>query len=168
MSQAFLALDTSLYPQGLVTGYFGSLTKAAVARFQTRNGISAVGRVGPATLPVLNAQMGNTGTNQSIAPTISNMNISLGSNNATVSYNTNIAARGTVYYSSSPLNVYETLNDVVVTGANVASTDTNLSNSKAITLSGLQSNTTYFYMVYTTNAAGNVTVSVPSSFRTNN
>src|SRR3989338_7152445 len=55
--QTFLAADVTLYPQGLVTGYFGNLTKAAVSNFQSRNGISPVGRVGPVTLAVLNAQM---------------------------------------------------------------------------------------------------------------
>src|SRR4051812_19343034 len=56
--QSFLALDSSVYPQGLITGYFGPLTKAAVIRFQTKNGISAVGRVGPITMNAINSQMG--------------------------------------------------------------------------------------------------------------
>ena len=167
--QTFLAADPTLYPQGLVTGYFGSLTKAAVARFQTRNGISAVGRVGPQTLPVLNAQMANStgGTVSNGGAILSNTNVSIGTNNATVSFNTNEAVRASVYYSASPLNVYETTNDVVVSGANVASTDSSMTNSKAITISGLQANTTYYYMVYTTDASGNVTVSSPTFFHTN-
>ena len=164
--QTFLAADASLYPEGLVTGYFGSLTKAAVARFQTRNGISAVGRVGPQTLPVINAQMGGVGMDVN-APIISSVNVSFGSNNATVSFNTNEASRGVVYYSASPLNVSESLNGVNVSGANAASTDTTLRNSQSIAVSGLQANTTYFYMVYTTDASGNVSVSYPASFHTN-
>ncbi len=47
--QQFLAKDSAIYPEGLVTGYFGSLTKAAVKRWQTKNGISALGLVGPVT-----------------------------------------------------------------------------------------------------------------------
>jgi peptidoglycan hydrolase-like protein with peptidoglycan-binding domain len=39
---------------GPVTGYFGSLTQAAVEKFQTNNGIEAVGYVGPATRAALN------------------------------------------------------------------------------------------------------------------
>ena len=35
--QAFLAKDSTIYPQGLVTGYFGSMTQTAVSNFQTRN-----------------------------------------------------------------------------------------------------------------------------------
>ena len=52
--QTFLAGNSAIYPEGLVTGYFGPLTKAAVMRFQTAYGISPVGRVGPITLNQLN------------------------------------------------------------------------------------------------------------------
>lgn len=34
--QTFLAQDSSIYPQGLITGYFGPLTTAAAKRFQER------------------------------------------------------------------------------------------------------------------------------------
>ncbi len=53
--QQFLAETPALYPEGLVTGYFGSKTQAAVTRFQTKYGISAIGRVGPVTRGKLNA-----------------------------------------------------------------------------------------------------------------
>jgi peptidoglycan hydrolase-like protein with peptidoglycan-binding domain len=39
---------------GPVTGYFGSLTQAAVEQFQGTHGISQVGYVGPATRAALN------------------------------------------------------------------------------------------------------------------
>ncbi len=55
--QAFLASDTSIYPEGLITGYFGSLTKAAVARFQKKHDIPPVGRVGPKTLAKISADL---------------------------------------------------------------------------------------------------------------
>ena len=59
--QEFLAKDTSLYPEGLITGYFGLLTKKAVQRFQCKYGIicdgdestTGYGRVGPKTLQKL-------------------------------------------------------------------------------------------------------------------
>lgn len=47
--QALLASDRSVYPEGLVTGYFGRLTREAVKRFQTRYGLPQVGRAGPLT-----------------------------------------------------------------------------------------------------------------------
>lgn len=165
--QTFLAADATLYPQGLVTGYFGFLTKSAVANFQSRNGIAAVGRVGPQTLPVLNAQMAN-GVGDVNAANLYSMNVSYGSNTAAVSFSSNEVVRATVYYSQSPLNVSETINNVNIVGANTASTDTALKTVHNISLSGLQANTTYYYMVYTSDASGNVTVSVPSSFHTNN
>ena len=47
--QEFLAQDKAIYPEGLATGYFGVLTQAAVKRWQAKNGIEAVGIVGPKT-----------------------------------------------------------------------------------------------------------------------
>lgn len=47
--QRFLAENRDIYPEGLVTGYFGVLTEAAVKRFQNQNGIASIGIVGPQT-----------------------------------------------------------------------------------------------------------------------
>ncbi len=60
--QEFLAKDPSIYPEGLITGYFGLLTKKAVQRFQCKYGITCEGSesttgyglVGPKTLQKLN------------------------------------------------------------------------------------------------------------------
>lgn len=41
--QRFLAQDASIYPEGDITGYFGSLTQRAIERFQTRYGIVSSG-----------------------------------------------------------------------------------------------------------------------------
>src|SRR3989344_1619282 len=38
-----------IYPQGLATGFYGPATEAAVKRFQEKNGIEAIGIVGPKT-----------------------------------------------------------------------------------------------------------------------
>jgi len=43
--QELLATDSDLYPEGLVTGYFGSLTRKALMRFQERHEIPASGRI---------------------------------------------------------------------------------------------------------------------------
>ncbi len=173
--QTFLAQDPTMYPQGLVTGYFGFLTKSAVANFQSRNGIPAVGRIGPATLPVMNAQMANgmgggtVATDGSInAAYISGLAISVSNNSANVSWNTNEAAKGVVYYSTSPLVTYENANSVNVSGGFSTMTDANYNMSQNVSLQNLQANTTYYYMVYTTDQTGNVSVSWPATFRTNN
>ena len=55
--QQFLAEDRNVYPEALVTGYFGALTEAAVQRWQAKHGVvssgtpdtTGFGVVGPAT-----------------------------------------------------------------------------------------------------------------------
>lgn len=62
MLQQKLAMDSTIYPEGLVTGYFGPLTRGAVEKFQAGNGIVAEGTpettgyglVGPKTRAKLN------------------------------------------------------------------------------------------------------------------
>lgn len=173
--QTFLAQDPTIYPQGLVTGYFGSLTKSAVSNFQARNEIETVGRVGPVTLPIINYQMVNgmngNGTiagTVSQAPIISNVGVNVGRNDTTVSWYTNEAAKGVLYYSSSPLILSERPNAVDVTGASALMTDINLRTSQSIMAQNLQSNTTYYYIIYSTDQMGNVSVTWPSTFHTNN
>lgn len=167
--QTFLAKDPTIYPQGLITGYYGFLTKAAVSNFQNRNGISAVGRVGPATLPVLNLQMNSGGMVNTFgtAPMITSVNTNASRNNTTISWNTNEFARGVVYYSSSPLITYERTNSVDVSG-NTAMSDNDFHTSHSVYIPNLQSNTVYYYMIYTTDQDGNVSVTFPATFQTTN
>lgn len=55
--QTLLAADTSVYPQGIVSGYFGPLTTTAVKNFQKAHGLAMVGFIGPATLAALEAEL---------------------------------------------------------------------------------------------------------------
>jgi len=56
--QEFLKSQGSdIYPQGIVSGYFGALTKAAVMRFQAKYGILATGYVGPLTRAKINQML---------------------------------------------------------------------------------------------------------------
>lgn len=173
--QSFLAKDVTLYPQGLVTGYFGFLTKAAVSNFQSRNGIAAVGRIGPQTLPVMNFQMdqgivnggGQSNTTSDVISTINSVNISTSRNSANVSWYTNMPATGKVYYSTSPLNLNEHYNSVDVSG-NVAMTDNSYATSQNVSISGLQANTTYYFLVYSVNQIGNASITWPATFTTAN
>ena len=50
-----------------MTGYFGQLTQAAVAAFQTHNGLEAVGSVGPKTRALLNSFAGGTASSSGAA-----------------------------------------------------------------------------------------------------
>jgi len=165
--QTFLAQDKTLYPQGLVTGYFGDLTKIAVANFQSRNNISAVGRIGPVSLPVFNMQMSGMVNNGSLnAPLILNVNTNVSAQTASISWTTDEPVKGVVYYSNFPLTTYERVNSVDVSGI-VAFNDNEYRNSQSIAISGLQANTIYYYLIYVTDRSGNVSVTWPTSFRTN-
>ena len=166
--QTFLAQDSTIYPQGLVTGYFGVLTSAAVSNFQSRNGIDNVGRVGPITLAKLNSQMvggvvGNTGADV-YAPTITNVAVSRSGNTATISWYTAEAARGKVHYSPSPLTVYEYPHTVDVSGL-TAMTDGMVRNTQSVVIGGLMASTTYHYLIHASDAAGNVSITLPTTFQ---
>ena len=52
--QALLAADSDIYPEGLITGFYGALTKNAVKKFQKKHGLETVGFVGPKTKIKLN------------------------------------------------------------------------------------------------------------------
>lgn len=54
--QTKLAKNPAVYPEGLITGYYGVATERAVIRFQRKNGLEQVGFVGPKTRALLNAQ----------------------------------------------------------------------------------------------------------------
>jgi hypothetical protein len=47
--QRLLSQLPGIYPEGLITGYFGKLTDAALRRFQQQYGITVTGQTGPAT-----------------------------------------------------------------------------------------------------------------------
>ncbi|MCR4306738.1 MAG: peptidoglycan-binding protein, partial [Candidatus Yonathbacteria bacterium] len=61
--QTYLAKDPSLYPEGTISGYYGSLTESAVKRFQAKHSIvssgtpltTGYGVLGPKTRATLNA-----------------------------------------------------------------------------------------------------------------
>ncbi|RJQ28798.1 hypothetical protein C4571_02795 [Candidatus Parcubacteria bacterium] len=58
--QALLAADSEIYPEGLITGYYGAATTRAVIRFQTKHKLSPVGIVGPLTRAKLNEKLKET------------------------------------------------------------------------------------------------------------
>jgi peptidoglycan hydrolase-like protein with peptidoglycan-binding domain len=66
--QTKLAQDSSIYPEGTISGYYGSLTEEAVKRFQTKYGIinygtpntTGYGVVGPKTRAKINEIFGGT------------------------------------------------------------------------------------------------------------
>ena len=93
--QTYYAGDPSIYPSGLVTGYFGQLTAKATQNFQIEQNIvrsgtpvtTGFGRVGPQTLARLQTLMGSGNSNGSVsmdtAPILSNISVSKTSKSAT-------------------------------------------------------------------------------------
>ncbi len=167
--QAFLAQDVTIYPQGLVTGYFGPLTFSAVSNFQVRNGIANVGRVGPITMAAINAQMGGSFGSDKYAPAISALGISTTNSSATINWNTSENSSAIVYYGTSPLSMLESGpgTGVTIGGSSLlVHTDLRLNHSATLTL--LSPNTTYYYVVYVRDGAGNESITWPSTFHTSN
>ncbi len=66
--QELLATDPSIYPEGIVSGYFGALTEKAVKRLQEKDGLESVGRVGPKTRARLNELLANGAGNSGKIP----------------------------------------------------------------------------------------------------
>lgn len=100
--QSFLKdQGTSIYPAGLVTGYFGPLTRAAVSAFQKAHSISpTAGYFGPLTKAVVRTMCGTTPTpsaTPSTSPVTSGSPVPTGvASSVTVSLASNTPASTTV------------------------------------------------------------------------
>lgn len=171
--QIFLSAKPAIYPEGLVTGYFGSLTRAAVARFQTQYGISPVGRVGPMTISRINSLIASgewtatstPGTSDISGPWIYSISQIIAPNSATFSWNTNESATGKVFYNTAPLLFNEgDINSVGFGTTNgLTALNDNLARlSQQVTIQNLQTNTLYYYTIVATDLAGNVSIWNPN------
>jgi len=181
--QTYLAQSTIFYPEALITGYYGQLTKAGVERFQTSHSIvtsgtpetTGYGRVGPLTLAKLNSALsgtGNPGSNVSwdTVPVLSNPTVTFTNTSATFSWTTNESTTGQVFWSTSPLTANEATGprqQPYVSGT-LAIDSGNLQTGHTVTVSNLQPNTTYYYLVRSTDSAGNMSMIWPRNFRTSN
>lgn len=167
--QTFLASDRNIYPEGRVTGYYGMLTRAAVVQFQVNYGIAQVGVVGPITLAKINNVI-NAGYGIDVyAPTIYNISVQKTNNSATFNWTTTESARGKVYYSTSPFSLREAVgnfSEPSITGG-LTMMASNSQSSQNVTVNNLQPNTTYYYIIQVQDASGNVSVTVQSTFNTN-
>ena len=170
--QQFLAQDPSIYPEGLVTGYYGSLTQAAVERYQCQNGIvcsgspetTGYGRVGPSTMAAINTDMGTSDsgggtptTADVYAPIMSTDTIATTSTSATITWTTNENAHSRVMYGTHWPFLYATAPFV---------SDSNFDKTQAVTLSGLTPNTTYHFVRESVDANGNIMWTVNETFST--
>ncbi|MEN9390279.1 MAG: hypothetical protein RLZZ283_379 [Candidatus Parcubacteria bacterium] len=180
--QTYLATDASIYPQGLVTGYYGALTQAAVQRFQAAQGIvssgtpetTGYGRVGPTTRARINGLLGtgNPGSNITwdTVPVLSVPVVQQTNTSATYTWTTNEPTRGEVFWDTAAIVSNEATGprqQPYVSGT-LALDAGGLSTNHSITVSNLQANTLYNYLVRSIDAAGNTSMQWPMSFRTNN
>ncbi len=158
--QEFLAANPSIYPEGLVTGYYGSLTKSAVSLFQGQYGLDQVGRVGPLTMSKINSMIANGGwtTIDVSGPSFHNKLQTQNSNSATFTFVTNESTMAKVVYNTSPLMFNEgdiNSNGFGAIGGFSVTSGNNMGTSHFITIPNLQSNTVYYYTVIATDGAGN-------------
>lgn len=167
--QTFLRADASIYPEGLVTGYFGSLTRTAVIRFQARYGIAQVGRVGPVTLAKINELVasGNYGgVGSDIAPVISGVTMDANaSNQVTIRWNTQQNAIGTVYYSATGITLTEAAGPgakVGISGIAVPDGDS-MTTSHSAVISGLTPGVTYWFVIHSVDAQGDESITLPQA-----
>jgi peptidoglycan hydrolase-like protein with peptidoglycan-binding domain len=184
--QSFFKDNASIYPEGLVTGYYGSLSRTAVQRFQAAKGIvssgsaatTGYGRVGPSTRDAINSLINSGGWSGSVSVSTDQsgsaflyVNRSVSQNAVTFSWNTNELASAKVFYNTSPIYMNEgdinsvgfgSINGYSITNDNIART------SQQVTVSNLQSNTKYWYVIVATDVNGNVSVFDPNqTFYTN-
>ena len=160
--QTYLANDPALYPQGIVSGYYGNLTREAVMRFQAKYGIQQTGTIGPITRAKLNELLGNGGGGTAgdvSAPTIGAATVSgISANSATISWTTSESARHRVMYGTTWPFLYASAPSAL---------DATVDSSASVTLSGLSPNTQYYYVQESIDASGNVMWTVSNTFRTN-
>ena len=163
--QTFLATNSLVYPEQLVTGYFGALTQKAVIQFQIAYGIPAVGRVGPMTLQKMNMIM-STGSGIDVSvPAVTSTGVTSTSGQNTVTWQTNEPANGKLYYSTAPLIVAEASApqfEPAVSGSLYS--DASFSLSKSTLLPSLSAGATYYYTIVARDQSGNVGMIWPRSF----
>lgn len=167
--QTFLASNSDIYPSGRITGYYGPLTQAAVQQYQLSYGIPMLGNVGPMTFASVNNTMSAGYGIDVYGPTIYNTSVQASHNSAVINWTASGYAYGKVFYSTSPFSVLEAVGNftdpTIIGGLNVSTVYA--ANAQSVTVSNLQPNTTYFYIIEVTDASGNVSVSPQVAFSTN-
>ena len=164
--QQFMSSGKDIYPSGLVTGYFGSLTKAAVIQLQLAYDIDPIGIAGPVTNAKINNVISNGQGMDISAPIIYNLSTSVSGRNMYINFTSNEPVKTTVFYDTNPINWNEpttSLGTPIISGATLV--DNTFSGSKQITLSNLNANSNYYYTVMTTDSSGNISLTMPKMFQ---
>lgn len=171
--QTFFADNSAIYPEGLITGYFGGLTGKAVTRFQAEYGIAQAGRVGPITLNKINSLIATGGwtTADISGPAFYNVSRADSNTSSTFTFVTSENTIARVVYNTSPLMFNEgdiNSNGFGSLGGMSVNSFSNMGTAHTVTLSNLQPNTVYYYTIIATDVHGNVSVVGPNNaLRTN-
>ena len=91
-------------------------------------------------------------------------NVSVTSNSATISWSTNKASTGRVYYSTVPIVGSESMTLPYLTLSGTAASDSGNTYNHSVTISGLAPNTSYYYVATSTDQWGNVSMSAPRGY----
>lgn len=164
--QTFLASNADIYPAGIVSGYYGSLTTAAVKQFQLHYELDADGIAGPITKAKMNALIrANMGLDV-YAPVLSNMVVTNTGTTTHISFASNEPVKASVWYDTGGLLLR---NHSLVFGAPNAggamNVDATFGMNKNFSLPNLAPNTNYNYVVMAVDASGNITFTWPKVFR---
>lgn len=177
--QRYLATNSNIYPENIITGYFGALTQSAVKRFQTAQNIvssgtpssTGYGRVGPQTMIRINSLISgsNPVVSNDISPTLSNSSVQYTNTTATFTWNTDVPTTGQVYWSKNPLEFNEMTasKQLPYVSGTLAVDAGGLQTNHVVTVSNLEANTTYYFMMRAIDSNNNMSMIWPSSFRTN-
>lgn len=179
--QTYLSTNINWYPSGLVTGYFGSLTQGGVQKFQTSEGIvssgtpasTGYGRVGPTTMAHLNAAMnpGNQPAAFNTVPVLSPVTVQRGSTGATFTWTTNEPTLGQIYWSTNNIQSDEATGPQqtpFISGSLATDNGGVRTTEHSVTISNLQSNTIYHYVMRSIDAQGDMSITLDNTFQTTN
>lgn len=169
--QEILATDSDVYPEGLISGYYGKLTEKAVRRLQNKFCLDQVGNVGPKTLWKINELLtegaGSSGkvppgllkapgiqkklcvtptSATTTAPVISNIEeTNITDTGIKIIWTTNKPANSKIWYGTAP-NIETTVNPTQSSSALVTNHE--------IILTGLTANTIYYYVIASSDSLG--------------
>ncbi|MFA6094691.1 MAG: peptidoglycan-binding domain-containing protein [Candidatus Paceibacterota bacterium] len=166
--QSLLSTDRHVYPQALVTGYYGPLTQAAVTQFQIGYNISPVGVVGPVTLQKINSLILSGSLVDVTAPQVTSLSIDdRTSNSVRFVLTTGETARAKIFYDTRPLVTTEATQaktEPFVSGSVME--DASFDTSKSLRVQNLSSSMTYYYLVEVIDRSGNVSIASQGTFVT--
>ena len=186
--QAFLKEFPDIYPEGLITGYYGELTERAVRKFQKKHGEDDDGIIGPKTRKLLNWRIqelltqgaGNSGKippgllhapgiwkkiATSTPPVLDTTPPVISDINATSITATTTSIIWTTSEVANSLISYATSSPITPENKTDVS-DSNYVTNHDIDLMNLTASTTYYYMITSKDSSNNTATSTEYSFTT--